>query len=195
MCVGGGGRRVCMVVTHEEDLLCAKARSIGVLFCEGDALFGEALSFLGFGVCGGDGFVQEEGSDEVAKQCLAMRGLASQHAVLGDCHCCASGGGRAAGGGGGAEGFGEAGAVSLVGWLGAYLVMWSIFWRTPATMTLRVYYHLPQPPPPPPTSSTQLQQKWPDSPASYAPPTRYTTPANNTRSEAPFSARPQYTSA
>ncbi len=72
---GGDGREGGK--TDVEDLGCAATAGFGVFLAHGDELLGEALGFFGFGPGGGDGFVLEEGGDEVAEEGLAVRGCAA----------------------------------------------------------------------------------------------------------------------
>ena len=52
---------------YEENALGFPARGVGVFLAERDESFGEALGFFGFVPGGADGFVFEEGGDEVAE--------------------------------------------------------------------------------------------------------------------------------
>lgn len=67
---------------YVENGLRAPAASVGVLFTQGDELLGEALGFFGFVPGRGDGFVLEEGGDEVAEEGLSVGGAAVQMAVF-----------------------------------------------------------------------------------------------------------------
>lgn len=75
--VGGGERGEGGGETNVEDLSCAATAGFGVLLAHGDEFLGEALGFFGFGPGGGDGFVLEEGSDEIPEEGLAVRGGAA----------------------------------------------------------------------------------------------------------------------
>jgi hypothetical protein len=55
---------------------------IGVFLRHCDYFLGEPLGFLGFRPCCGDGFVLEEGGDEVAEEGLSVGGLAAEMAVF-----------------------------------------------------------------------------------------------------------------
>lgn len=83
---------VCMYVFEKEKIRtasyikrrqCAFPTGFGVLLAQGDQLLGQSLRLLGLGPCGCDGFMLEEGGDEVAEQSLSVRGLAAQMAELG----------------------------------------------------------------------------------------------------------------
>jgi len=55
---------------------------IGVLLGHCDDFLGEPLGFFGFRPCCGDGFVFEEGGDEVAEEGLSVGGFAAEMAVF-----------------------------------------------------------------------------------------------------------------
>lgn len=58
------------------------ARGRRIAFREGDEAFGEALGFFGFGPGGRDGFVLDEGGDEVAEEGDAVGGFAAEVPVF-----------------------------------------------------------------------------------------------------------------
>lgn len=66
----------------EEDLLRAEAGGVGVFLGVGDEFFGEPLRFLGFGPGRHDGFVLDEGSDEVAEEGLSVRRVSAEVSVF-----------------------------------------------------------------------------------------------------------------
>ncbi len=67
---------------YEKDALSFPARSVGVFLPERNEFFREALGFFGFVPGGADGFVFEEGGDEVAEEGLAVGGTAVEVAVF-----------------------------------------------------------------------------------------------------------------
>lgn len=75
---GGEGKRK----TDVEYPFCSSAARVGVFFPQRDEFFGEALGFLGFVPGCGDGFVFEEGGDEVAEESLSVGGFPAQVAVF-----------------------------------------------------------------------------------------------------------------
>lgn len=58
-------------------MLGSQSSGGGVFLAEGDEFFGEALGFFCFGPGCFDGFVGEEGGDEVAEESLAVGGGAA----------------------------------------------------------------------------------------------------------------------
>ena len=69
-------------VTHVENPLRLHPRGSSIALAERDQLFCEPLGFLGFGPCGGDGLVLEEGGDEVAEEGLTMGGAAIEVTIF-----------------------------------------------------------------------------------------------------------------
>jgi len=62
--------------------VCAPPAGDGVSLAQRDELFGEPLRLFRFRPGGGDGFVLEEGGDEVAEESLAVGAVAREVPVF-----------------------------------------------------------------------------------------------------------------
>lgn len=69
-------------VMYIEHSLRLYSTRIGVLLGHCNYFLGEPLGFFGFRPCCGDGFVFEEGGDEVAEEGLSVGGFAAEMAVF-----------------------------------------------------------------------------------------------------------------
>ena len=67
---------------REEDLLGARARGVAILLAQRDEFLGQALGFLGFVPCCLDGFVGDEGGDQVAEKGLPVGAVPGEVSVL-----------------------------------------------------------------------------------------------------------------
>ena len=65
-----------------ESRLCGIPRGVGVALAKRNKLLRHALCFFGLGPCGRNGFVLEEGGDEVTEKGLPVRGFAAEMAVF-----------------------------------------------------------------------------------------------------------------
>ena len=80
---------------------------------ERDALVGDALRFFGFGVCGEDGFVLEQGRHKVAEEGYSVRAVAPKVPVF---ELCTGHGGLFRGSiAGGMGGGGQSGGRNIMG--------------------------------------------------------------------------------
>lgn len=110
--------------TYEEYRLGFPPASVCVLLPQRDELFGEPLGFFGFVPGCGDGFVGEEGGDEIAKEGLSVGGFSAEVTVF-------QRSARHVGGGGGKGAISD--PLEAFGLAGRHVVAWGLFLR-------RAYY-------------------------------------------------------
>lgn len=104
--------------TYEEYRLGFPAAGVRVLLPQRDELFGEPLGFFGFVPGCGDGFVDEEGGDKIAKEGLSVGGFSAEMTVFQRSARHVGGGGREGAISDPLEAFGSA---------GRHVVVWGLF--------------------------------------------------------------------